>query len=85
MIKPYGIYLLVKMLEVEKKKGSLLMVNEEQPAIVACELIDVGHDVEDEFHPSQTLYFRRYELRDCVDKEQNLYIVSTENVLGYEV
>jgi len=84
MIIPYGEYLLVKVLE-KPKKHSFIMVEEEQEPIVRCELLDEGYKVASTLVPNKNiLYFRRYELRDCVDKEKKIYLVKEECLLGYE-
>ena len=86
MIVPYGKYLLVKIIEKPKKHGIILMQEEEDP-IVKCEFLCEGCDINPGFTPykAYVLYFRRYELRDCVDKEQKIYLIKEECLLGYEV
>lgn len=83
MIRPYGKNLLVRLIEPEKKKG-FLIVNEEPDPIARCEYIDAAVDASSIYNTRVVLLFRRYELRDCVDKEKKLYIVKEECLLGYE-
>jgi len=84
MIIPYGKYLLVQIIEPEKKKGLLLMVDDEPDPIARCELLNYGFDTDMKFEDGLFLLFRRYELRDCVDKENKIYLIKEESLLGYE-
>lgn len=83
MIIPYGKYLLVQIIDPPKKKG-LLLLNEEEDPIARCEFLDRGGDCECAFFDGLILLIRRYELRDCVDKDKKIYLIKEESVLGYE-
>lgn len=84
MIVPYGKYLLVQVIDPPKKKHVLIMVDEEVDPIARCELIDYGNDTDIDVSDKFLLLFRRYELRDCVDKEHKVYLIKEESLLGYE-
>lgn len=80
MITPFGKNLLVQLIEPEKKKGLLMMVSDDVDPIARCRMLGSGGMLQPEC--KKIGLFRRHELRDCIDKDKKLYIISEECLLA---